>query len=183
MAEPTRASLETLVLGGGCFWCLDALFRSISGVRDITCGYADGTVEKPTYQQVCDGHTGHAEVVRISFAPEEISREGLLDTFWRIHDPTTSNRQGGDVGTQYRSLILFATEEEKILAEQSKTSAQERFSRPIVTEINPLQTFWPAEEYHQNYFHKNPAQPYCALVIAPKLTKLTEQPVHRKVNC
>ena len=170
--QPTASASpeETLVLGGGCFWCLDALFRRVRGVRGVTCGYAGGTVRHPTYAQVCDGATGHAEVVRISFAPEEISRRELLDIFWHLHDPTTPNRQGADVGTQYRSVLFFTTPEEKVLFAASMAAAQKNFPRPICTEIASLETFWPAEEFHQDYFRRNPDQPYCALVIAPKVT-------------
>ena len=167
----------TAVVGGGCFWCTEAVFERLDGVISVTSGYAGGSVENPTYKEICAGRTGHAEVIRISYKPEKIAYGELLDWFWRAHDPTTLNRQGADVGPQYRSIILYRTEEEKRQAEKSKAdaAASGRFKGPIVTEIKPLQKFYPAEDYHQDYFRNNPNAPYCAFVIQPKLKKLEKE--------
>lgn len=164
---------ETATLGGGCFWCLEAVFQDIKGVEAVVSGYAGGSVENPTYKQVCGGTTGHAEVVQVTFDPEVISYEELLYIFWRIHDPTTLNRQGADVGTQYRSIILYHNDEQKAIAEKSKQEAGASGVWPesIVTEIAPLGKFYTAEGYHQNYFRDNPYQPYCRAVIDPKVRK------------
>lgn len=170
----TTNHTERATLGGGCFWCLDAMFRTLPGVKSVTCGYAGGHVPHPTYKQVCGGDTGHAEVVQIEFDPARISYAKLLDAFWNAHDPTTLNRQGADVGTQYRSIILYANEAQRAAAEDSRTVAATRFSAPIVTEIVPLQAFYPAEAYHQDYFRKNPNAGYCQMVIAPKLRKFEQ---------
>jgi peptide-methionine (S)-S-oxide reductase len=164
--------LRQATLGGGCFWCVEAVFETFEGVRSVVSGYAGGSTPNPAYEQVCSGNTGHAEVVQIEFDPSKISYEQLLEVFWATHDPTTPNRQGADTGTQYRSIILTHDDEQKQIAERSKTAAAKRFSDPIVTEIVPLTTFYPAEEYHQDYFKKNPNAPYCAYVISPKLQKL-----------
>src|SRR5579859_1834687 len=152
---------ESAVLAGGCFWCLDAAYRRIEGVTDVVAGYAGGERPDPTYEQVCSGRTGHAEVVSVEFDPNVISFADLLDIFWTIHDPTTLNRQGADVGTQYRSAIFYQDEAQRAAAEASRAAAQELWPQPIVTEITPLATFYPAEEYHQNYYERNPAQGYC----------------------
>ncbi|WP_201354142.1 peptide-methionine (S)-S-oxide reductase MsrA [Hydrogenimonas urashimensis] len=162
---------EKATLGGGCFWCLEAVFEQVKGVVDVVSGYAGGHVEKPTYQQVCTGSTGHAEVVQITYDPSIVSYEALLDIFWTIHDPTTLNRQGADVGTQYRSVIFYHNENQKEMAQRSKAQAQQRFNAPIVTAIAPLDKFWPAEAYHQDYFRKNPSHGYCHAVVAPKVKK------------
>ncbi|WP_457592604.1 peptide-methionine (S)-S-oxide reductase MsrA [Hydrogenimonas sp.] len=164
-------SSENAVLGGGCFWCLEAVYEDVRGVKDVVSGYAGGSVENPTYEQVCSGATGHAEVVRITFDPAVVSFGDLLEIFWKIHDPTTLNRQGADVGTQYRSVIFYETQKQKEAALKSKEEAQKYFSAPIVTEIAPLTKFWPAEEYHQDYFRRNPYQGYCQAVVAPKVEK------------
>ena len=168
---------ETATLGAGCFWCVEAIFQCLEGVQQVVSGYAGGVVENPTYQQVCSGVTGHAEVVQIAFAPQVISFEELLHVFWRTHDPTTLNRQGADVGTQYRSAVFFHSDEQKAIAENSKcqTDASDLWSNPIVTEIVPLLDFYPAEVYHQNYYILNPNQPYCQLVINPKIRKFKEE--------
>jgi len=163
---------ELATFGGGCFWCMEAVFERLDGVKSVTSGYAGGTKENPTYKEVCTGVTGHAEVIQIEFDPHKISYEKLLEVFWEAHDPTTMNRQGADAGTQYRSLILYHNDAQKQAAEKSKELAQWRFPRPIVTEIVPLTKFFKAEEYHQDYFRKNPNAPYCAVVISPKLEKL-----------
>ena len=163
--------LEKATLGGGCFWCLEAVYENVKGVKDVVSGYAGGHTEHPDYRSVCTGTTGHAEVVQITYDPDVVSYEDLLEIFWTIHDPTTLNRQGADVGTQYRSVIFYHDEAQKKIAEQSKAKAQKRFDAPIVTEIVPLTRFWPAEAYHQDYFRKNPHQGYCQAVVAPKVEK------------
>ncbi len=166
---------HSLVLGGGCFWCLEAVFDRLPGVASVESGYAGGEEPNPSYEEVCSGQTGHAEVVRIEFDPENLSIAELLDIFWRAHDPTTRNRQGADVGSQYRSIILFQNEKQKKTALESRSSAQANFSNPIVTEIEPLTHFYPAESYHQKYFQRNPQAPYCTFVIQPKLDKLQSE--------
>ena len=165
--------LETATLGGGCFWCVEAIFQGLKGVHQVVSGYAGGTVENPTYQQVCSGATGHAEVVRIQYHPEIISFEDLLDVFWRTHNPTTLNQQGADVGTQYRSVIFYHTPEQKTVAEKSKAQADATalWPNPIVTKIVPFAGFYEAESYHDDYYRRNPNQPYCQLLIAPKVHK------------
>jgi peptide-methionine (S)-S-oxide reductase len=163
---------ELATLGGGCFWCVEAVFELLDGVRTVVSGYAGGATANPTYRQVCDGVTGHAEVVQIEYDPQKISFERLLEVFWMCHDPTSLNRQGGDVGTQYRSIILYHDAGQKAKAEQSKAAAAAQFTRPIVTEIVPLTKFYVAEAYHQDYFRLNPTQGYCQAVIAPKVKKL-----------
>jgi len=164
--------MENLVLGGGCFWCLEAVYEKLDGVESVDSGYAGGEEVNPSYEEVCQGSTGHAEVVSIRFDPEIVSLEELLNLFWRAHDPTTPNRQGADVGTQYRSIILFNSDAQKQSALESRSAAQSDFSAPIVTEIEPLDTFYKAENYHQGYFENHPSAPYCAFVIQPKLAKL-----------
>jgi peptide-methionine (S)-S-oxide reductase len=166
---------QTAVFGMGCFWCSEALFERFRGVQVAVCGYAGGTQPDPTYEEVSGGATGHAEVVRVVFDPSIITYQQLLDIFWEVHDPTTVNQQGADEGTQYRSIILYANDEQKRLAEASKANAQKKFSRPLVTEIVPLKAFYPAEDYHQSYFKKHPDVPYCSYVIGPKLQKLEKQ--------
>ncbi len=165
--------MEKTTLGGGCFWCLDALFRDLQGVESVLCGYSGGNVDDPSYKSVCSGRTGHAEVVQITFNPEIISFKSLLEIFLSVHDPTTLNRQGADVGTQYRSIILYHSEEQKKVSESviSEFTQQQVWSDPIVTQIVPFVKFFEAEEYHQNYFNKNPNQGYCQVVINPKLIK------------
>jgi len=163
---------ETIVLGGGCFWCVEAVYQRIPGVKSITSGYAGGHTENPTYKQVCTGETGHAEVARIEFDPRVISLEKVLGYFWDAHDPTTLNRQGADVGTQYRSVVLYADEAQKAAAEKSKAEAQKKYRNPIVTEIVPLKKFYAAEAYHQNYYNSNPDAGYCQVVIRPKVEKI-----------
>jgi peptide-methionine (S)-S-oxide reductase len=167
--------LETATLGGGCFWCTEAVYQMLPGVKSATSGYAGGTKENPTYKEVCSGDTGHAEVVQIKYDPAVLSYEKLLQTFWDIHDPTTLNRQGPDSGTQYRSIILYSSEAQKVAAEKSKAEAQKHFRQPIVTEIVPLTKFYAAENYHQDYFRANPNQPYCTLVIRPKVEKFEKK--------
>ncbi|OAM88144.1 peptide methionine sulfoxide reductase [Termitidicoccus mucosus] len=161
-----------MVLGGGCFWCTEAAYKLVSGVVSVTSGYAGGRKANPTYEEVCTGRTGHAEVVRVEFDPEKVSLDRLLDFFWVIHDPTTLNRQGADVGTQYRSVIFYADDAQRQAAEASMARANPEWGGKIVTEIKPLTTFYRAEEYHQDYFRKNPNQGYCQAVIRPKIDKL-----------
>ncbi len=169
--------LQLATLGGGCFWCVEAVYRDIKGVEEVVSGYAGGHQPNPTYEQVCSGTTGHAEVAQITFDPGMISYEQLLEVFWHVHDPTTLNRQGADVGTQYRSIILYHNEEQRRIAEASKarTEASGLWNDPIVTEIAPLGAFYPAEAYHQNYYKNNPRQMYCSYVIAPKLRKFYKE--------
>ena len=164
--------LEKATLGAGCFWCVEAVFERLDGVQSVVSGYAGGIKPNPTYEEVCSGETGHAEVAQITFDPAKISYVQILNIFWQSHDPTTLNRQGGDRGTQYRSVIFYHGEQQKAIAEKSKLSAQKLFADPIVTEIQPLSTFYAAENYHQDYFRNNPNAPYCRMVIAPKLNKL-----------
>lgn len=165
------AETKTVTLGGGCFWCVEAAYQMVPGVKRVVSGYAGGKTPNPTYDQISTGRTGHAEVVQIEYDPAQISYERLIDLFWEAHDPTTLNRQGNDVGTQYRSIILFSSEEEKTAAEKSQTAAQARFQSPIVTEIVPLTTFYPAEAYHQDFYDNNPNHPYNRAVTVPKLEK------------
>ncbi len=166
---------ETATLGGGCFWCTEALYQMLPGVKSVASGYAGGTTENPTYKEVCTGQTGHAEVIQVEFDPKVVSYEKILDTFWEAHDPTTLNRQGADTGTQYRSIILYNSPAQKAAAEKSKAEAQKRFSRPIVTEIVPLKVFYKAEGYHQDFYRNNPQQPYCRAVIQPKVEKFEKK--------
>lgn len=174
--KANNQSMEQITFGAGCFWCVEAIFLRLKGVNDVVSGYAGGTVKNPTYQQVTSGNTGHAEVVQVSYDPSEITYEQLLNVFWRTHNPTTLNRQGADVGTQYRSAVFYHNEEQKRLAEHFKARLDEEkvYNDLIVTEITPLDTFYEAEEYHQNYFAKNPEQAYCQVVIVPKLEKMEE---------
>lgn len=174
MDKNTGLKTEFATFGGGCFWCIEAVFERIDGVQSVTSGYAGGMKKNPTYEEVCTGRTGHAEVVQIEYDPKKISYDELLDIFWKAHDPTTLNRQGADVGTQYRSIILYHNEAQKGAALKSKGNigSSGAFSDPIVTEIEPLDTFYPAEQYHQNYYEKNPSAGYCTIVIRPKLKKM-----------
>ena len=181
VAQPTNLmntnKIETATLGGGCFWCMEAVYERLPGVISVTSGFAGGHVINPTYHDVCGGDTGHAEVTQVTFDPAKISYAKLLEFFWQAHDPTTLNRQGADEGTQYRSIILYHDEKQKLTAEKAKLAAQTDFHKPIVTEIAPFTKFYPAEDYHQGYYDANSSQPYCQVVIAPKLEKLE----HKKV--
>jgi len=173
--EPIDTSqLQNAYFGGGCFWCLEAIFERVPGVVDVINGYAGGFVADPTYQQVCSDQTGHAEVVQIQYNPRQISYGDLLDIFWKSHDPTTVDRQDADVGSQYRSIILYTSEEQKSEAMKSirKINASGIYSRPVVTQVEALKQFYPAEDYHQDYFRNHPNVPYCVYVIRPKLDKL-----------
>ncbi len=166
---------EIATLGGGCFWCTEAEFQMLPGVKSVTSGYAGGTKENPTYKEVCAGDTGHAEVIQVEFDPKVVSYEKVLETFWEAHDPTTLNRQGPDSGTQYRSIILYNNEAQKAAAEKSKADAQKHFRQPIVTEIVPLKKFYRGEDYHQDYYRANPNLPYCRMVIRPKVEKFEKK--------
>ena len=168
---------ETTTLGGGCFWCLEAVYDQLEGVLDVISGYAGGHVPNPDYKSVCTGRTGHTEVVQVTFAPAIISFKEILEVFFTIHDPTTLNRQGADVGTQYRSAIFYHSEEQKATAEQviAEIEAIGIWANPIVTEVTGLDTFYPAEDYHQEYFQRNPYQGYCQVVISPKVAKFRQK--------
>jgi len=181
LGEPTNSmsanKTEIADLGGGCFWCMEAVFERLPGVISVTSGFAGGTTDNPTYRQVCTETTGHAEVTEIVFDPARISYSRLLEVFWQAHDPTTLNRQGADEGTSYRSIILYRDEQQRREAEKSKLEAQKNFKNPIVTEVAPLRKFYPAEDYHQEYYDKHPNEGYCQVVIAPKLHKLEKAKV------
>ena len=163
--------LEVATLGGGCFWCLDAVYRDVAGVERVVSGYAGGHVPNPTYEQVCGKKTGHVEVVQVAFDPAQITYAELLEVFFTIHDPTTKDRQGNDVGPQYRSAVFTHSEEQARVAREQLAAAQSHWDAPIVTELLPLDRFWPAEKYHDNYYARNPQNPYCAVVVAPKVSK------------
>jgi peptide-methionine (S)-S-oxide reductase len=173
----TNNIIDEIVLGGGCFWCLEAVFKDLIGVNQVISGYAGGNVQKPSYKEVCNGSTGHAEVVLIKFDPKTVSLINLLEVFFSIHDPTTKNRQGADVGSQYRSIILYQNETQKLIAESLIVSLNQKniWSDKIVTELKPLDIFYPAEDYHQNYFENNPMSGYCQVVINPKLNKFRQK--------
>jgi len=168
---------EVATLAGGCFWCLEAVYDQLKGIQDVVSGYSNGAVHNPTYEQVCTGMTGHAEVVQVKFDPEVISFQDVLDVFFTIHDPTTLNRQGADVGTQYRSAIFYHSPEQKEIAERtiSVINNAHLWDHPIVTQVQPIDTFYAAEDYHQEYFANNPAQGYCRAVVAPKVAKFRKQ--------
>jgi peptide-methionine (S)-S-oxide reductase len=175
--EHIQASLQTekelATLGGGCFWCLEAVYLEMKGIEKVESGYCGGTVSNPTYYQVCEGNTGHAEVVQLTFDPREVSYKDILKVFFTIHDPTTLNRQGADVGTQYRSAIFYQSPEQKVTAEETikELTTEKIWDNPIVTEIAPLDVFYVAEDDHQEYFSRNQYQPYCQYVVAPKVAK------------
>lgn len=166
-------NLEKATFGAGCFWCVEAVFQRLKGVEKVESGYAGGHVKNPSYKEICNGNTGHAEVCQITYNPREISFKELLEVFWKTHDPTTLNRQGNDVGTQYRSVVFYHNDEQKQLAEQYKKQLDESgaFNDPVVTEISPFTNFYVAEDYHQNYYNEHGGQPYCTIVITPKLEK------------
>jgi peptide-methionine (S)-S-oxide reductase len=166
---------KTAVLAGGCFWCLEAVYQEIAGVTQVVSGYAGGHTANPTYEQVAAGRTGHAEVVQVTYDPAVISYDDILDIFWTIHDPTTVDRQGNDAGPQYRSIILYNNEQQQAQAEHSRDAVQKLWPNPVATQIVPLQKFYPAEDYHQNYFRNHSEQAYCQIVINPKLKKLREK--------
>ncbi len=175
-ADPAPAGkTETAILGGGCFWCVEAQYKMLKGVKKAISGYAGGTVDNPTYKQVCEGDTGHAEVVQIEYDPAVIGYKDIIDLFWLAHDPTTLNQQGNDIGTQYRSTIMYVNEEQKKIAEASLAEAQKEQAGKIVTEIVPLKKFYSAEEYHQEYFANNPNAGYCRVVVGPKVAKFRQK--------
>ena len=167
-----NTNVESIVLGGGCFWCIEAVMLMVEGVTDATSGYAGGDTADPTYAKVCRGNTGHAEVVKVDFDPGRVSLEELLDVFFAAHDPTSLNRQGADSGTQYRSIVLYGSEEQGESVKRFIEGIAGDYHKPIVTEVKPLGTFYPAEDYHQRYFEKNPRQGYCQMVVAPKVEKI-----------
>jgi peptide-methionine (S)-S-oxide reductase len=177
MMDLPEKTVETATLAGGCFWCLEAVFDDVRGVLDVVSGYSGGSVVSPSYQQVCTGSTGHAEVVQVKFDPAQITFGELLQLFFSIHDPTTLNRQGADIGPQYRSAIFYHSPEQKSTAEAviRDLNAQQIWGKPIVTELSPFSAFYPAEDYHQEYFANNPNQPYCQVVVAPKVVKFRKQ--------
>ena len=166
------ARADSIVLGGGCFWCLDASYKLLPGVTRVTCGYSGGTLANPSYEQVCTEETGHAEVVKIDYDPSVVPLDRILGYFWQVHDPTQVGGQGHDMGSQYRSIILYSDAAQKAAAEKSRAEAQKSRGEPITTEIVPLAKFWPAEAYHQDYFAKHPDEGYCSVVIRPKVEKL-----------
>jgi peptide-methionine (S)-S-oxide reductase len=168
--------METATFGSGCFWCTEAVFQRLKGVESVMSGYSGGFVENPSYEEVCTGTTGHAEATQVKYDPAQISFEELLEVFWKTHDPTTLNQQGNDFGPQYRSAIFYHNDEQRRLAEEykKKLDAARIWDKPIVTEITPFTNFYPAENYHQDYFNRNPNQPYCAYIIRPKLKKLED---------
>jgi peptide-methionine (S)-S-oxide reductase len=175
--KPEHGGVAVATLGGGCFWCLEAVFEQLRGVQKVESGYAGGCVANPTYQQVCTDTTGHAEVVQVTFDPAVVSYREILEVFFGIHDPTTLNRQGADTGSQYRSVIFYHSPEQKQTAEQviAELNAVKIWDRPIVTQVVPFQTFYKAEDYHQGYFRANPRQPYCMAVVGPKVAKFRKQ--------
>lgn len=177
----TTNPLPHTVLAGGCFWCLEAVFDQVKGVTDVVSGYTGGRRPNPTYEQVCSGATGHAEVIKVTFDPGVISFEDILHIFFTIHDPTTLNRQGADVGTQYRSAIFTTSDEQKLVAEKviKELTAEQLWSSPIITQVTPLEAFFPAEDYHQEYFARNPNAGYCQFVVAPKVAKFRQKYISR----
>jgi peptide-methionine (S)-S-oxide reductase len=176
-ADTMPTKLETATLGGGCFWCLEAVYQEVEGVKEVVSGYAGGSMADPDYKAVCSGTTGHAEVIQVHFDPTVISYADLLEIFFSVHDPTTKDRQGGDVGTQYRSIILTANDDQRRIAEAALAALNESgvWPRPAVTQIKPLGTFYPAEKYHQDYYQRNTQAGYCQVVISPKLEKFRKQ--------
>ncbi len=175
LAQGNSDVLEVATLGGGCFWCLEAVYQEMKGVLKVESGYAGGHVPNPSYREVCTGTTGHAEVVQITYDPAVVSYADILEVFFTIHDPTTLNRQGNDVGPQYRSVIFYHNDEQKKIAQAAKNAAVQLWPKPIVTEIAPLDRFYKAEDYHQNYYRSNPSQPYCVYVVGPKVEKFREK--------
>ena len=177
MADQQPAGLEVATLAGGCFWCMEAVFEQLQGVQSVVSGYSGGAVANPSYEQVCTGSTGHAEVVQVTFDPKVVSYREVLEVYFATHDPTTLNRQGEDVGTQYRSAVFYHSPEQKAAAERliADLNAEQIWDRPIVTQVVPLTNFFPAERYHQGYYRGHPAQPYCAAVITPKVAKFRKK--------
>jgi len=184
MMEKRENNLQKATFGAGCFWCIEAVFQNLKGVESVVSGYMGGQIENPSYEAVCSGTTGHAEVAQITYDPDIISFEELLEVFWQTHDPTTLNRQGNDVGTQYRSAIFFHNQQQMQAAEKYKQALAESgaWDAPVVTEVNALETFYPAEDYHQNYYNSNGGQPYCTFVVKPKVDKLRQAFGHKLKN-
>jgi peptide-methionine (S)-S-oxide reductase len=181
-ASTDKSATQKIVVGGGCFWCVEAVYQRLPGVKKVISGYSGGHVKNPTYEQICTKTTGHAEVVEVEFDPKVASLENVLDVFFAAHDPTTKDRQGNDVGPQYRSVIYYADDEQKKAAEAAVKRNQKEWKDPIVTEVGPLKNWYPAEDYHQNYFNQNANKnPYCSYVIVPKLRKLVEKGVIKPV--
>jgi len=178
------ATHEIATLGGGCFWCIDTIFRQLAGVEKVDSGYAGGTMANPSYREVCSGATGHAEVVQVTFDPSVLSFRDLLGVFFTVHDPTTPDRQGADVGTQYRSVVLYHSEEQRATTEEviAELTRSKVWDDPIVTQVVPFTKFYPAEQYHQDYYSQNPNQPYCQIVIAPKVAKFRKMYLDRLVK-
>ena len=172
--ESSDRATQVATLGGGCFWCMEAVFTELNGITKVESGYSGGSVANPTYEQVCTGSTGHAEVIQITFDSQIVSYKEIVQIFFTMHDPTTLNRQGDDIGTQYRSVIFYHDNEQRLIAQKviEKISAARIYDQPIVTQVEPFIAFYKAEDYHQEYFRKNPQQPYCRVVIAPKVAKL-----------
>jgi peptide-methionine (S)-S-oxide reductase len=183
MNQTNTSQTQTATLAGGCFWCLEAVYDNLQGVTDVISGYSGGHVTDPSYHEVTSGRTGHAEVVQLTLDPDQISFQEILEIFFTIHDPTTLNRQGADVGTQYRSAIFYHSEEQQQIAEQVIADLEEKkiWGNPIVTQVAPFEAFYPAEDYHQEYFANNPYQPYCQVVIAPKVAKFRQKFAHRLI--
>lgn len=181
MSDDAKNRMETATVGGGCFWCIEAVMKRLEGVEEVISGYAGGHVEDPGYEEVCGGATGHAEVVRVRFDPDVLPYRDLLEIFFTVHDPTTPNRQGADVGPQYRSIILYESEGQREVAEETIRDLEGRglWEDPVVTAVEPLERFHSAEDYHQDYFAKNPSQPYCQAVVAPKVAKLRKRHADR----
>ncbi|MBP9151145.1 MAG: peptide-methionine (S)-S-oxide reductase MsrA [Flavobacteriales bacterium] len=173
MSNTNEAALEKATFGAGCFWCVEAMFLNVKGVTGVVSGYAGGTVKNPSYKEVCTGRTGHAEVIQVTYNPDIVKYETLLEAFWLSHDPTQLNRQGADVGTQYRSVIFYHTATQEMLAKEYKNrlNAEDAYGAPVVTEISPMPEFYSAEDYHQDYFANNPENSYCSMVVGPKLEK------------
>jgi peptide-methionine (S)-S-oxide reductase len=182
--NPTKIPTETATLGGGCFWCVEAVYLETTGIVSVVSGYMGGATANPTYEQVCSGRSGHVEVVQLTFDPNAITFREVLEIFFTVHDPTTLNRQGNDVGTQYRSVIFYHSPEQKAVAEEviRQFTSEKVFDAPIVTAVEPARVFYPAEDYHQEYFANNPRQPYCTYVVAPKLQKFRKKFAERLRN-
>jgi len=173
MSDKSEAALEKATFGAGCFWCVEAMFLNVKGVTSVVSGYSGGSIKNPSYKEVCTGRTGHAEVIQVTYDPDIVSYETLLEAFWLSHDPTQLNRQGADVGTQYRSVIFFHTATQEMLAKEYKNrlNAEDAYGAPVVTEISAFEKFYPAEDYHQDYYAQNPGNSYCSMVVGPKLNK------------
>ena len=184
MSNTNEAALENATFGAGCFWCVEAIFQDIKGVSRVESGYSGGHVKNPAYREVCNGTTGHAEVIQLTYDPDIVTYETLLEAFWLSHDPTQLNRQGADVGTQYRSVIFYHTKTQEMLAKEYKNrlNVENAFGAPVVTEISEFEKFYPAEDYHQDYYNQNPSNSYCRMVVGPKLEKFRKAFIQPEVN-